>query len=65
MQDNILIAKVLIRSAKKKKLVIDTPDTEIMRVCSVINILLKYNWHLNSTNNKAIINLRLQNVKKY
>ena len=41
------------------------PDVEVTRVCSAINVLLKYNWHLNPINNETAINLELQSVKKY
>ncbi len=53
------MAKVLDGSAKKKQLVIDTPDAEVTRVCSATNILLKYNWHLNPTDNEATVDLGL------
>lgn len=36
-----------------------------MQVCSTTNILLKYNWHLNLTNNEAAVGLELQSIKKY
>ena len=36
-----------------------------MGVCGAINILLKYNWHLNPTDNEIAIDLGLQSVKKY
>ncbi len=49
----------------KKQLVVDTPDTKVMRVCSATNVLLKYNWHLNPMDNKAVVDLGLQSVKKY
>lgn len=49
----------------KKKLVLDMLDIEVTQVYSVINILLKYNWYLNSIDNKAAINLRLQSIKNY
>ena len=49
----------------KKKLVVNIPNIEVMRVCNVTNILLKYNWHLNSTDNKAAIDLELWNIEKY
>ena len=41
------------------------PDAEVTRVCSATNILLKYNWHLDLTDNKAVVNLRLLSIKKY
>ena len=65
MKDVIIIAKVLIRSAKKKELVVDIPDAEVTRVCSATNVLLKYNWHLDPTDNEAAMDLGLQSVKKY
>ncbi len=43
MQDVILIAKILVGSAKRKQLVVDTPDAEVTRVCNATNVLLKYN----------------------
>ena len=65
MQNAILIAKVLFGSTKKKEIVVNTPNAEIMQLCSITNVLLKYNWHLNLTDNEAAINLELQSVKKY
>ena len=65
MQDVILIAKVPVGSAKKKELVFDTPNTEVTRICSTTNVLLKYNWHLDLTDNEAAIDLGLQSVNKY
>ena len=65
MQDAILIAKVPIGSAKKKEIVVDTPDAEVTRICSATNLLLKYNWHLDPTDNEAAVDLGLQSVKKY
>lgn len=41
------------------------PNGEFMRVYIKTNLLLKYNWHLDLTNNKAAINLRLQSVNRY
>lgn len=49
----------------KKKFVVDTPNAEIMRICSVTDILLNYNGYLNLINNKTIIDLRFENVEKY
>lgn len=43
MQDTILIAKILVRSAKKKELVVDIPNAKITCVCYSTNVLLKYN----------------------
>ncbi len=65
MQDAILMAKVLDGSAKRKDLVVDTPDAEVTRVCRATNVLLKYNWHLNPTDNEAAVDLGLRSVKKY
>ena len=65
LQNIILIVKVLVKSAKKKKLIVDMPNAEIMQVYNTTNILLKYNWHLDPTDNKVTINLRLQSIKKY
>lgn len=49
----------------KKQLVVNTLDTEVTQVCRTTNIVLKYNQHINLTNNKAAIDLRLQSIKKY
>ena len=65
MQNVILIAKVPVGSIKKKELVVDTHNAEVTQVCNAINVLLKYNWHLDLTDNEAAINLGLQSVKKY
>ena len=65
MQDVILIAKIPVRSAKIKELVIDTSDAEIMRVCNATNVLLKYNWHLDLMHDEAVVDLGLQSIKKY
>ena len=65
MQDDILIAKVLAGSAKKKEPLIDTPDAEVTRVCNTTNVLLKYNLHLDLMDNETTIDLRLQSVKNY
>lgn len=35
------------------------PNTEIAQICNVTNILLKYNWHLNLTDNEAVMDLGL------
>ena len=59
MQDAILIAKVPVGSIKKKELVIDTLNVEVMRLCSTTNVLLKYNWHLDLTDDEAAIDLGL------
>lgn len=65
IQDVILIVKLLDWSDIKKQLVADTFDIEIIQICSITNVLLKYNCHLNYTNDKGDIDLGLQNVKKY
>ena len=49
----------------KKDIVVDTPDAEVTRVCSATNVLLKYDWHLDPTDNEAAVDLGLQSVKKY
>lgn len=41
------------------------PNAKVIQVCIAINVLLKYNRYLNSTNNEANVNLRLQSNKKY
>ena len=41
------------------------PDAEVTRVCSAINVLLKYNWYLDPTDNEADVDLGLRSVKKY
>ena len=38
IQDAILIAKVRVRSIKKKELVVDTPDAKVTWVCSGTNV---------------------------
>ena len=65
IQDVILIAKVSVRSAKKKELIINMPDAKVKRVCNLTNVLLKYNWHLDFTDDETAVNLGLQSVKKY
>ena len=59
MQDAILMAKILDGSAKKKQLVINTPNKKGIWVCSTTNVLLKYNWYLNLIVNKAAVDLGL------
>ena len=34
-------------------------------VCNATNVLLRYNWHLDLTNDKTAVDLGLQSVKKY
>ena len=65
MQNVILIAKIPVGSAKKKKLVVDTLDAEVTRICSATNVLLKYNWHLDLMDDKTAVDLGLQSIKKY
>lgn len=36
-----------------------------MHIYTIINMLLKYNWHLDFINNKIPIELELQSGKKY
>lgn len=49
----------------KKQFVVDIPDIKVTRVCSIINNLLNYNGYLNPIDNKAVVDLELQSVKKY
>ena len=65
MQGTTLIAKLPIGSAKEKELVVNIPDPEVTWVCSTTNVLLKYNQYLDLTDNEAIVDLRLQSVKKF
>ena len=65
MQDAILIAKIPVRSDKKKELIVNMPDIEVTQICNTTNILLKYNWYLDFIDNKAAIDLGLQSIKKY
>ncbi len=59
------MAKVIDGSAKRKQLVVDTPNAEVTQVCSSTNVLLNYNWHLNPTDDEAVVDLGLRSVKKY
>ena len=34
-------------------------DTEVTQVCSTTNILLKYNWHLDPSDNKIAVDLEV------
>ena len=36
-----------------------------MQIYSIINFMLKYNWYLNLMDNETVIDLGLQNIKKY
>lgn len=64
MQDAILMAKILDKKAKKK-LVNNTPNIKVPQVCSTTNVLLKYNPQWTLMNNKAVVGLKLQSIKKY
>lgn len=59
------MVKVSVGSIKKKEIVVDMPDIEVTQVGNTTNMLLKYNWHLDSTDNKIAVNLKLQSVKNY
>lgn len=65
MQNTILIAEILIKSASKKEFFMAILDAKIMQVWSAINFLLKYNWHLNFMDNKAMVDLELRKIEKY
>lgn len=65
MQDTILIAKILLTSAKKKKLIINMLNAEVTQICNATNVLLKYNWYLNLINNEVAIDIVLQSINKY
>ena len=43
MQNNIFIAKILVKSSKKKEFITDMPDIEVIQICNATNMLLKYN----------------------
>ena len=30
-----------------------------MQICNIINVLLKYNWHLNLIDDEAVVDLEL------
>ena len=40
-------------------------NAKVMRICNATYVLLKYNWYLNPTDNKAAVDLELQKMKKY
>ena len=61
MENTILIAQVPMR-VQKKKIIINMPNAKVMQICGITNVLLKYNWHLDSTNNETAVDLELQNV---
>lgn len=65
IQDTLLIENVLDKSDKQKQLIEDKLDAEIIQVCNTITVFLKYNWHLNPIKNESVIDLGLQNIKKY
>lgn len=50
---------------QKKEVTINIPITKVVQICSIINIWLKYGWPLNHRDNKAIVNLELQDMKIY
>lgn len=65
MQNAIFIAKISFGSAKNKAIIIDISNAEIIQICNIINILLKYNFPLDWKWGKHIVNLGLQNIKKH
>lgn len=65
IQNVILIIKISDKSDKKKQLIIIGPETEVIKICNITNIFLKYNSYLNPTTNKVTIDLRLQSIIKY
>ena len=48
-----------------KELVVNTLDVEVTRIYSATNVLLKYNWHFDFMSKEAVVDLELQNVRKY
>lgn len=40
-------------------------NTTVMRVCSATNVLQKYNWYLNQSDDETAVDLGLQSLKKY
>lgn len=40
-------------------------DVKIIWIFSATNVLLKYNWYFNPTNDEAAVDLRLRSIKKY
>lgn len=59
------MAKIQDESDNSKQLIVDMLDIEVIWVSNITNVLPKYNWYLNLTNNETIMNLELQNIKKY
>lgn len=59
MEVVILIIKLLDINDKYKQFINDMLNPDVIQVFSTINILLKYNLYVNSTNNKVAIDLRL------
>lgn len=53
------MAKVIDKNIKKKQFVVNMTNMEITRVYSITNVLLKYNWYLNFTSNRAVVDLEL------
>lgn len=48
----------------KKQLVINIFNIKVILICNITNVLLKYNWYLNLTNNKVIVDLKfLKNIE--
>lgn len=45
-------------------IVVNIPDVKVTRVGSGTNILLNHNWYLDLSDNKVVVDLRLQSVKK-
>lgn len=59
MENIFLILKI----SKKTKLVVNIPYAKNLQVYNIADILLKYNQHLDSIDNKIVINLELQSFK--
>lgn len=64
IQNAIFIVKISAESIKKK-IIVNMLYVKVTRIYNIINNLLKYNWYLDFMDNITIINLRLQNIKKY
>ena len=43
----------------KKQFIVNMTNVEVIQISNITNILLKYNWHLNFKNNKAVVDLKL------
>lgn len=41
------------------------PDIQVTKICSRSNLLLKYHWYLDPTDNQGAVDLGLQNIQKY